>query len=165
MDADLETGADFMGAEEFFGEIDRCATGIVAVLDCRVHDADEGWPVDAVWSTDALRSCVEEARQIGRGKDVAFFIEPAASCATEHLQKFIGPQFDCVVAGLIARACDHDAAHGEIDAGSESGGGNDDAQMAAFGERLDQPGANGVGESAVMPGHAIGEEFCERFSC
>ena len=69
--------------------------------------------------------------------------------------------------GLVAAigfAGERDAAQGEVDAGGQAHGGDDDAELAGLGERFDHAGAGAVAQAAVMIGDAALEQLGEVFA-
>ena len=77
---------------------------------------------------------------------------------------FVGPERLLQIVAAVGVAGEGDAAQGEVDAGREAHGGDNDAELAGFGERFDDAGARGITESAVMVGDAAFEKLGEVFA-
>src|ERR1019366_7353305 len=89
----------------------------------------------------------------------AGLIQPAAAGASEHLQQLIGFKQLLSLVTAVGFPGEGDAAEGEVDAGSQAHGGDDDPELASLGERFDDAGPGTVAQSAVMIGDATLEQL------
>jgi len=155
--------AEFGGVvgEEAAAEVGGGEGGAFAALDGLVHEGEEAGPVEWVGALELERAGFAEAGFGGSDEDVAFFVETAAASAAKHLEKFIGANLARAGGGDVFAVGDEDRLHGEVDAGGEAGGGDDDAELAGLGKRFDEGGALLVVEAAVVEGDAVLEELAE----
>ena len=108
---------------------------------------------------------VAHANLVGRDEHEPHFVDAAPAGPTEHLEDFVGLERLLDVIAAVGVAGERDAAQGEIDAGGQAHGGDDDAELAGLGERLDDPGARAVAQPAVMICEAALQQLGQVFAC
>ena len=127
------------------------------------HHGDQRRPIDLVGAAQILRPRILQARTARCDQHVTAIVKPPAAGAPEHLQEFLGQQVPLEMPHAVARVGHQHAAQGKIDAGGEPGRGDDRAELAGFGKRLDQSGARGVAQAAMVKGDAFAQQFGEFF--
>ena len=108
---------------------------------------------------------VAHANLVGRDEHEAHLVDAAPAGPAEHLEDFVGLERLLDVIAAVGVAGERDAAQGKIDAGGQAHGGDDDAELAGLGERLDDPGARAVAQPAVMICEAALQQLGQVFAC
>ena len=92
-------------------------------------------------------------------QDETGFVESAATGAADHLQQLV--RFDLVLqlVETVGRGRDEHGAQGEIDPRAETERSHHGAELSGLGQGLDHARALGVGETAVVVGHALPHEL------
>ena len=157
----LDAEDDGFGGEEPFLGADGFAEGIAAMLGGGGHDAKQGGPIHRAVAREVTRVGIQQAQFVGRDQHVAGFVQAPAAGAAEHLQQLVGFEQLLRLVAAIGLAGEGDAAQGEVDAGGQAHGGDDDPELAGLGERFDDAGPGAVAQSAVMIGDAALEQLGE----
>ncbi|MFM1943762.1 MAG: hypothetical protein RI897_2744 [Verrucomicrobiota bacterium] len=157
----FDAEVDGFGGEEALLGVDGGGVGVGAGGGGGGHDTEEGAPVDEVGSGEVAGVGIPHTQFVAGDEDVAGFVDTASAGAAEHLEDFVGLEevFDLVTA--VGFAGEADATEGEVDAGGEAHGGDDDAELSGFGEGFDDTGAGAVAEAAMVAGDAGFEELGE----
>ena len=129
-----------------------------------LHHAEKNRPREQGAAMQTRGPSIKNGRTVAAGDDVAFVVEPATASAAVHLQKLIWGEFMLAGSVVVSRAGDMDAAHAEIDACGESHRRDDDAELACFGERLDNTSTCAVAEAAVMKSDAPLDQGAQIFA-
>jgi hypothetical protein len=160
----LDAEEDGFGGEETSLDPDGFGEGVASEVGCDGHEVEEGGPIDHAGAGEEGGLAVAEADALGRDEDVAGFVDAPASGATEHLEDFVGADGDFEAVAFVGFGGEGDGAEGEVDTGGEAHGGDDDAELAIFGEGFDDACASGVGKAGMVEGDAGLEEFGEGFT-
>jgi hypothetical protein len=89
-----------------------------------------------------------------RDERVSGFIQSAATGAAEHLEQLGCGNCPFPSGHHVSGAGNGNRAHGEIDSGCESHGGDHHAELSGFGQGFHQLGALREGKTAVVVGDA-----------
>ncbi len=124
-------------------------------------EAQQGCPGEGVGAAEAKGARLAEPGRVVACQEVSGFVEAAAAGATDHLEQLVRGDLVFDALGGEAVAGDEDRSEREIDAGAEAEGGDDDPELAGFGEGFDESGALLVAESAVVIRDPGGDEALE----
>ena len=160
----LDAEDDGLGGEEPFLGAHGLAEGVAAMLGGGGHDAEQGGPVHRAAAREVARVGVQQAQLVGGDQHEAGFVQAPAAGAAEHLQQLVGLEQLLGLVAAIGFAGEGDAAQGEVDAGGQAHGGDDDPELAGLGERLDDAGPGAVAQAAVMIGDAALEQLGQVFA-
>ena len=153
-----------LGAEAQRGFGEEAGGGIARQIErglARRQAAEQGGPGEGGRAFQPEGRGAAQPRGAPGDEHVAGLVEAAAPGAPDHLQQLVGGDVALERAHAVARGGEHDRAQGEVYPGGETEGGDDGAQLTGLGERLDQAGALGVREAAVVVGDATMEELGE----
>ena len=105
-----------------------------------------------------------EAWRAGADEHVASLIKPTSARAPDHLEEVVRRDFAFEVIVVVGAGGDEDGAKGKVDAGAQAEGGDDGAELAGLGERLDEAGALRVAEAAVVKSDAGAEKLGDEWT-
>ena len=160
----LDAEEDGLGGEESGLDADGFEEGVLAQFIGSGHQVEERGPVDHPGAGEVRGLAVPESETLWGDEDIAGLVDAATSGATEHLEDFVLADGDLDAVALVGFGGHRDRAEGEIDAGGEAHGGDDDAELSGLGEGFDDAGADGVGEPGMVVGDARLEELGEVFA-
>ena len=96
-----------------------------------------------------------QPRRAPAAQHKARLIQAAAARAADHLQQLVRLDFVLQLVEPVARCRDEHRAQRKIDARAEAQRGDDGAELAGLGERLDDPRALRISQTTVMVGHPL----------
>ena len=158
----VESEADALAGKEAGGEFAGGFERALALFHGVVDDGNERGPVHHVAALQLDGLGFGEAGFVFEIEYAATFVHAPAAGATEHLQQLIRAQVALSIGDAILTLEHEYGTHREVDAGCESGGGDDDFELVLLGEWFDQPGALGIAHAAVVEGDA-GLEAADQF--